>query len=116
MAMKSERAARDLAKGLMNIGFVVSAKSQLLTNSKKVEHVVQAALDGIGLHINVVDKAVDLGMDISNSLEGRRELKKRSARIKAADLKAGRIQRLHGANKRAHLWRTVSFAQASYAT
>ena len=114
VAVDAARASRALAQGLMTAGFVVSTKSQLLTNCERTKHVVRSALQGINVDIKVVDQAVDLGADISN--DGMQSQLKRSVRIKAAEAKAARIRRLHGAARRVHLTRAVVVAQQTYAT
>ena len=61
VAVDAAKAAKFLAKGPMNIGYVISFKSQLLTNSDRVEHLVTSALKGVGVEIKIVKHAVDLG-------------------------------------------------------
>ena len=77
---------------------------------------VTSALRGIGVELKVVEKAVDLGVDLSADCQGRGLLPMRKARIKAAEAKAARVARLHGLAKRSHLVKVVSFSQATYAT
>ena len=107
-------AGRALAVGIMSEGFVISKKSQLLTNCERTKHLVSSTLTGVGVHINCVDKAVDLGIDVSASAE--RAGAKRAARVKLAFAKAERITRLHRRHVRLNMVKTVVVSQASYGT
>ena len=114
VARQAMLAARALAVGITNEGFVISKKSQLLTNCKRTRHLVSSGLAGVGVHVNCVDKAVDLGIDVSATQE--RANSKRSARTKLAFAKAERITRLHRRQLKLNMMKTVVVSQASYGT
>ena len=66
------------------------------------------------MDIKAASSAGDLGIDLSAT--SKRSNVKRNVRIKAADAKAKRIAKLHGAGVRAHMTKTVTMAQAIYGT
>ena len=98
-------------------GFIISPKSALLTNSARPKHIVSSALKGIKVELKCVNSAPDLGLD--RTADGSRPTgngTKRSARQKAAEEKAKRINRLRGEKERAQFTKSVVVAQDVYGT
>ena len=114
VAMEAMTAAKALTIGLQEAGFVISKKSQLLTNCSRTKHLVRSGLKAVNVEINVVDQAVDLGLDLSAT--AKKGFAKRSARTKLAMAKSERIACLQSRHHRLNFTKGITVAQASYGT
>ena len=95
VAREAAIATKSLATRLQGGGFIISPKSALLTNSARTKHIVSSALKGIKVELKCVNSAPDLGLD--RTADGSRPTgngTKRSAKQKAAEEKAKRINRV----------------------
>jgi hypothetical protein len=103
-----------MASGLQSIGFKISTKSALLTNSARATHLVTSVLKGQGIKIKCVSNAPDLGID--QTATGKRSKEKGRAREKAAEAKHERIERLKNTKLKAQLTRSITMSKSVYGT
>ena len=114
VATQAMDAAKALATGLQSAGFVVSKKSQLLTNSNKVAHLVKSSLKAINVELQAVNKATDLGLDLVAS--GKPLNCKRNARVKSAMQRAERADKIRNNRIRQKVTKMAVIPKASFGT
>ena len=117
VALNAAKAAQAMTQELSRAGFVVSAKSQVVSNSLVVEKFVLAALPAKGVQAHCNHEAADLGIDVClaagrNTTQNSRA--KDRARERAANKESGRTKKLRGKTTRRRMVNTSILPQVCY--
>ena len=113
LALNGAALAQQLVRSLHADGYVVSSKSQLVTNSPTCQKAVVMAAAALGVKVKAVDEAKDLGLDVAWKRRGVTSASKRRAKARK---KLARVAKLRHRPLRRRLVQAHYRPQAMYAS